>query len=192
MHKRLILLIALLLPLAAVAQQETLVTGAEGVVVDVRTGKPVPFAQVVFVGTQIGTVVDTAGYFRVENRQGLVTLSAGFVGYKKRIITLHPNRITGNMRIELEPDVYNLGEVVITASRRKTKYTRKNNPAVDLMNDVIAHKEQQRPLRDTTRREYTKTILALDFERNALLAFDHGGDMWVRPLKASLGLGWRF
>lgn len=25
-----------------------------------------------------------------------------------------------------------------------------------------------------------------------LLAFDHGGDMWVRPLKASLGLGWRF
>ena len=174
MYKRLILLIALLLPLAAVAQQETLVTGAEGVVVDVRTGKPVPFAQVVFVGTQIGAVVDTAGYFRVENRQGLVTLSAGFVGYKKRIITLHPNRITGNMRIELEPDVYNLGEVVITASRRKTKYTRKNNPAVDLMNDVIAHKEQQRPLRDTTRREYTKTILALDrfdfdFERNALL-----------------------
>ena len=25
-----------------------------------------------------------------------------------------------------------------------------------------------------------------------LLAFDHSGDMWVRPLKASLGLGWRF
>lgn len=86
--------------------------------VDVRTGKPIPFAQVVFVGTQIGAVVDTAGYFRVENRQGLVTLSAGIVGYKKRIITLHPNRITSNMRIELEPDVYNLGEVVITASRR--------------------------------------------------------------------------
>lgn len=65
-----IILIALLLPLAAVAQQETPVTGAEGVVVDVRTGEPIPFAQVVFVGTQIGAVVDTAGYFRVENRQG--------------------------------------------------------------------------------------------------------------------------
>lgn len=25
-----------------------------------------------------------------------------------------------------------------------------------------------------------------------LLAFDHDGDMWVRPLKTSLGLGWRF
>lgn len=57
-----IILIALLLPLAAVAQQETPVTGAEGVVVDVRTGEPIPFAQVVFVGTLIGAVVDTAGY----------------------------------------------------------------------------------------------------------------------------------
>ena len=25
-----------------------------------------------------------------------------------------------------------------------------------------------------------------------LLAFDHGDDMWVRPLKITLGLGWRF
>ena len=28
-------------------------------------------------------MVDTAGHFMVENRQGLVTLSVGFVGYKK-------------------------------------------------------------------------------------------------------------
>ncbi len=25
-----------------------------------------------------------------------------------------------------------------------------------------------------------------------MLAFDHGGNMWVRPLKLTLGLGWRF
>lgn len=51
--------------------------------VDVRTGEPIPFAQVVFVGSRIGAMVDTAGHFMVENRQGLVTLSVGFVGYKK-------------------------------------------------------------------------------------------------------------
>lgn len=78
------------------------------------------------------------------------------------------------MRIELEPDVYNLSEVVVTASRHKDRYSRKNNPAVDLVNDVIAHKEQQRPQRDTSQLTYEKTILALDrfdfdFERNALL-----------------------
>ena len=156
------------------AQQVPPVTGAEGVVVDVRTGEPIAFAQVVFVGSQIGTTVDAEGHFQVENKQGLVTLSVGFVGYKKRIVTLHANRITKNMRIELEPDVYNLGEVVVTASRHKDRYSRKNNPAVDLVNDVIAHKEQQRPQSDTSQLTYEKTILALDrfdfdFERNALL-----------------------
>lgn len=78
------------------------------------------------------------------------------------------------MRIELEPDVYNLGEVSVTASRRKERYSRKNNPAVDLVSEVIAHKESMRPQKDTSRTEYEKTILALDrfdvdFERNALL-----------------------
>ena len=31
-------------------------------------------------------------------------------------MTLHANRITKGMRIDLEPDVYNLGEVSVTAS----------------------------------------------------------------------------
>lgn len=173
--KQVLLLITLiLLSPCAWAQQVPPVTGAEGVVVDVRTGEPIAFAQVVFVGSQIGTMVDADGHFQVENKQGLVTLSVGFVGYKKRIVTLHANRITKNMRIELEPDVYNLGEVVVTASRRKDRYSRKNNPAVDLVNDVIAHKELQRPQRDTSQLTYEKTILALDrfdfdFDRNALL-----------------------
>ena len=173
--KQVLLLITLiLLSPCAWAQQVPPVTGAEGVVVDVRTGEPIAFAQVVFVGSQIGTMVDAEGRFQVENRQGLVTLSVGFVGYKKRIVTLHANRITKNMRIELEPDVYNLSEVVVTASRHRDRYSRKNNPAVDLVNEVIAHKEQQRPQHDTSQLTYEKTILALDrfdfdFERNALL-----------------------
>ena len=176
MHKRLFLLLVMsvLLPQGLLAQQESPTTGAEGIVVDVRTGEPVQFAQVVFVGTQIGAVADSNGYFRVENNKGLITLSVGFVGYKKQIVTLHANRITKEMRFELEPDIYNLGEVKITASRRKGRYSRKNNPAVDLVNDVIAHKENQRPLGDTSQLTYQKTILALDrfdfdFERNALL-----------------------
>ena len=72
-----------LLSVVARAQREPPATGAEGVAVDVRTGEPIPFAQVVFVGSRIGAMVDTAGHFMVENRQGLVTLSVGFVGYKK-------------------------------------------------------------------------------------------------------------
>ncbi len=173
-HRYIILLLAVLLSAGAWAQQEPPATGAEGVVVDVRTGEPIPFAQVVFVGSRIGAMVDTTGHFMVVNRQGLVTLSVGFVGYKKRLVTLHANRITKGMRIELEPDVYNLGEVTVTASRRKERYSRKNNPAVDLVSEVIAHKEAMRPQKDTSRTEYEKTILALDrfdvdFERNALL-----------------------
>lgn len=174
MNKKLIVLITILLPIIVAAQQMPPVTGAEGVVVDVRTGEPIPFAQVVFVGSKVGTTVDTSGHFKVENRQGFVTLMVGFVGYKKQILTLQANRVTSGLRIELEPDVYNLGEVKVTASRRNRHYSRHNNPAVDLVNDVIANKEVMRPQKDTTRTEYEKTILALDrfdfdFERNALL-----------------------
>ena len=117
-----------LFPQALLAQLEPPSTGAEGVVVDVRTGEPIQFAQVVFVGTQIGTVADCNGHFQVENKKGLITLSIGFVGYKKQIVTLHVNSITKALRIELEPDIYNLGEVKITASRRKGKYSRKTIP----------------------------------------------------------------
>lgn len=100
--KQVLLLITLFLLTPCVwAQQVPPVTGAEGVVVDVRTGEPIAFAQVVFVGTQIGTMVVAEGHFQVENKQGLVTLSVGFVGYKKRIVTLHANRMTRGMRIEL-------------------------------------------------------------------------------------------
>ena len=38
----------------------------------------------------------------------------------------------------------NLGEVVIR-SGKKTKYRNKDNPAVELIRQVIAHKEQNRP-----------------------------------------------
>lgn len=160
MNKKLIVLITILLPIIVGAQQMPPVTGAEGVVVDVRTGEPIPFAQVVFVGSKVGTTVDTSGHFKVENRQGFVSLMVGFVGYKKQILTLQANRVTSGLRIELEPDVYNLGEVKVTASRCKGHYSRHNNPAVDLVNDVIANKEVMRPQKDTTWTEYEKTILA--------------------------------
>ena len=70
--KQVLLLITLFLLTPCVwAQQVPPVTGAEGVVVDVRTGEPIAFAQVVFVGTQIGTMVDAEGHFQVENKQGV-------------------------------------------------------------------------------------------------------------------------
>ena len=151
MYKRLILLIALLLPLAAVAQQGPPPTGAEGVVVDERTGEVLPFVQVYFVGTEQGTHTDLDGKFSIENSNGLITLGVKCVGYKTQLISLRANRITGDMRIKMEPDVYSLGEVTITAKRHRERYRRKHNPAVDLVNNVIAHKEQQRPLRDWPR-----------------------------------------
>lgn len=173
LYRKLNLLLLLLLPLSVMAQG-TPATGMDGVIVDVRTGEPIPFAQAVFVGSKLGTVADMDGHFHLENNQGLVTVQVAFVGYKKQLITLKPNRVVKEMRIELEPDVYQLKEVVVTSSRRKERYSRKNNPAVDLVKDVIAKKDSLRPQGEYTVQNYEKLIMALDkfdfdFERNELL-----------------------
>lgn len=168
-----LLLLLISASLASMAQNSP-VTGMDAVVTDVRTGEPIAFAQAVFVGTNIGVVADMDGHIYLENNQGLVTVSVSFVGYKKQLITLKANQIEREVHIELEPDLYELNEVVISPSQNRERYSRKNNPAVDMVGDVIARKEEMRPAGDYTVQNYEKLIMALDgfdfeFERNKLL-----------------------
>ncbi len=142
------------------------ITGAQGVVKDATTGETLPSVQVYFTGTTIGSITDLDGNFQIENSQGLVTLSFQMMGYKTQIVNLKANRVTKDLNIELQPDVYGLQEIVVKPQRlsREERYRRKGNPAVELIRKVIAHKDAHR-IESTEcfkANSYEKLIMALD------------------------------
>lgn len=88
-------------------------------------GKHLPFATVIVKGTTIGTITDETGHFRIVNLPpGEIILEASMVGYKPglRTFTAKENTTT-EIKFELEADVLNLEEVVITANRSEQKRT---------------------------------------------------------------------
>ncbi len=88
-------------------------------------GKHIPFANVVIKGTTIGTVTDETGHYQLINLPiGDVTLVVTSLGYKpqERTITTEVNK-TIEVKFDLEEDVLNLDEVVVSADRSTQKRT---------------------------------------------------------------------
>lgn len=109
-----------------------------GKVTDKSTGEPVPYMNVYYDGKGIGTTTDMNGHYSIETRAGLTKLTFSFVGYKTQVVTVIPGR---NQTIDIiaDPDDNQIAEVTVKPKREK--YSRKNNPAVELMKKVIAAKK---------------------------------------------------
>lgn len=128
------LFILLFLTLAQVMSAQTI----KGVVVDEETGDTIPKTGVQYKNSNISTACDKNGFFTIERRNDeYLTFSA--VGYKTLSILIGPNT-PSEMRITLKAETKRLNEVTIKAKRGK--YSRKNNPAVELMKRVIAAKKR--------------------------------------------------
>jgi len=128
MQKRIVFLaFALWLSLCCAAQTLT------GTVTDAKTGEVLPLANVSYGGAD-ATQTGLDGSYRMAYRPRKLTFS--MLGYKSQ--TLRP-KAAGRLDVQLEQvDYTDIGEAVVTA--RKGKYSRKNNPAVELMRKVIAAK----------------------------------------------------
>ncbi|WP_304966653.1 DUF5686 and carboxypeptidase-like regulatory domain-containing protein, partial [uncultured Parabacteroides sp.] len=117
-------------------------TSASGIVKDSITGEPLPFVSVYFDGSTIGAMTDDDGAFTLQNNQGYTKLAAASLGYDTKIIDLKPGKKNENLELLLKPTAFEISEVVIKPKREK--YTRKDNPAVELIKKVIAHKNDNR------------------------------------------------
>ncbi len=156
---KLYILFLLLVVFASASAQEK-ITSLAGVVVDADTGEPLPFVQLYFIkptsegslNTQYGTTSDLDGNFSLSNPAGYTTVNFQMVGYKTEMYTLRQGQQRKNIKIKLKPDVYNLQDIVVTPKHRKQEYRRKGNPAVELIKNVIAHKDSLTP---RTREQYT-------------------------------------
>ena len=108
-------------------------------VVDWQTGDSIPYANAVYRSLKLGASSDANGHFSIARKVGeQLTITA--VGYKPRIIkiTAHTAR---ELKVTLIADSKQLQGIVVKAKRRH-KYSRKDNPAVELMRRVIAAKKQ--------------------------------------------------
>ena len=130
--RRILFVIAVFLCLVPAALAQRLLSGT---VVDSKTGEKLPFVNVVYTNGG-GTQTDLEGHFRLPFRAGRVRLS--IIGYETKTI-----RVTApqdSLVFKIDPLESTLGAAVVTG--KKTKYSRKNNPAVELMRKVIAAKKQ--------------------------------------------------
>lgn len=117
-------------------------TSASGIVKDSITGEPLPFVSVYFDGSTIGAMTDDNGTFTLQNNQGYTKLAATSLGYDTKFIDLKPGKKNDNLEVLLKPTAFEISEVVVKPKREK--YTRKDNPAVELIKKVIAHKNDNR------------------------------------------------
>lgn len=129
--KRLTILFFHLVALAANAQ-------ISGVVTDAQTGDTLLYPSASYKGNHVAVSGDAHGRYTIERHNGwYLTFSA--VGYQSKRILIDA-KTPSRLDIKLKPDAKQLKEVVV--SQKRGKYSRKDNPAVELMRRVIAAKKK--------------------------------------------------
>jgi len=136
-------------------------TVIKGTVKDAKTGQVMPFVSVGIKGTTSGTTTDVNGYYEVATSENVNKIEFSFIGY----ITVTKTFTAGQaqtINVGMEEDAHTLDEVVVKP--KKEKYRNKNNPAVELIRQVIDHKDQNRMKHyDYTHyQEYDKMQMALN------------------------------
>lgn len=129
-------------------------TTVQGKVVEATTGSPIPFANVVFVGTTVGATTDFDGRYNITISSFSDSIQASYIGYvskAKAIITGQSQTID----FQLEEDLVNLDEVVVMSGE---------NPAFAIMRGAIANKKlnDKRSLDAFEYESYTKIEIDVD------------------------------
>lgn len=109
-----------------------------GVIVDAENGDTLLYPSASYKGHHVAVSGNAMGEYAIERHNGWqLTFSA--VGYKSKTINV-TSATTVKLDVKLKPDTKQLKEVVVKSKRGK--YSRKDNPAVELMRRVIAAKKK--------------------------------------------------
>jgi hypothetical protein len=114
----------------------------KGIVKDSLTNEPLSYTSVYLKGTTEGCLTNNDGTFFFKTARAkaeLVVSSVGYKSYNRIIHTSSNSRYT----ITLLPVEYTLNEIVVKPKREH--YKKKNNPAVELIRQMIAHRDDYSP-----------------------------------------------
>lgn len=166
----LILLILVVSPICVLARNAVY----SGVVRDSVSREPVPYASVMLKSVGWGKLTDEKGRFKISvNDQRTVndTIHISAMGYTARAVPVNGEK---KLEIYISPDGVRLNEVVVRP--KKEKYSKKNNPAVDLVNNIRNSQDNNDPRRNDyySFDKYERITIALnnispDSDKNLIL-----------------------
>jgi hypothetical protein len=110
-------------------------TKVRGTVSDSETGEPLPFVNIVFKGTTVGTITDVDGNFFIQAHINTDSLEFSMVGYTPHVEILKRNAYQ-EVNIKLSPNNLELDEIVVTPGE---------NPAWRIMRNVAANRKKNNP-----------------------------------------------
>ena len=110
-------------------------TKISGIVID-KKNQPISFANIVFKGSNEGTVCNEDGRFYMESKSNYATLIVAFSGYVTKEIDL-TKLVNYEMKIILNTEEV-LDEVKVFAG----KTSKKNNPALDILRKIWERKRK--------------------------------------------------
>ena len=169
--KRLLLTILLFLSLFPGLSSPLMAQLITGTITDKSDGEPIPGVHIYFTDDRSTMVVsDINGRYKIAARRGELLFS--MMGYDRHIETIEQGK-TQRINVQLTESASALNEVEIVSKRQR--YSRKNNPAVEMMRKVIAAKKSSDLYqRDYfTYQKYEKMTLALNEFTEKVFEDDH-------------------
>jgi hypothetical protein len=112
-----------------------------GTVTDGSSGGPMPFVSVILKNSTVGTITDNNGKYIIETTIKASTIQFSFVGYE----TVTRPVLYGQYQtidIKMKESAIAIKEIIVKP--KKQAYSNKNNPAVELIDRVIAKKSENR------------------------------------------------
>jgi hypothetical protein len=122
---------ALLFLLVGVGLAQAQTTKVSGKVFDADSREPLPFVNVVFKGTTVGTTTDFDGFFTITTENAKDSLVISYIGYIKKTIPVKVGASNTNLQILLKNNSQALPEIVIKPGE---------NPAHVILGKVIKNK----------------------------------------------------
>ena len=128
--------------LTATGQQA--VTQITGLVRDSLSREAVPYATVTLIGTDEGTIANDKGGFTINSRAAFSKLRVTAMGYTPREVPVKAGQ-GSVVLVDLVPSGVELNEVVVR--KGKEKYSKKNNPAVEMIKKLRQRRDDNDPRR---------------------------------------------
>ena len=144
MLRHIVLLLVVMVTALAAAGQQTPMTQITGLVRDSLSHDGVPYATISLVGTSEGTLANEIGGFTINSRARFSKLRVTAMGYRPKEVEVRAGQ-GSVVLVDLVASGVELEELVV--HKGKEKYSKKNNPAVDMIRRLRARRDDNDPRR---------------------------------------------